>query len=87
MIEFRNVQAGRPGVTLFRDFNWRIEAGENWVLRGGNGSGKTLLLELLSGKMHPSGGGRESDIGNPFSVRRNVRKPVVILVERELFGR
>lgn len=56
MIEFRNVQAGRPGIALIKGFNWRIEAGESWLIQGPNGSGKTLLLELLAGKIHPTEG-------------------------------
>jgi len=56
MIEFRNVQAGRPGITLIKGFNWRIAPGENWMIQGPNGSGKTLLLELLAGKNHPTAG-------------------------------
>lgn len=56
MIEFRKVNAGRPGNPLIKDLDWRIEQGENWLVQGSNGSGKTLLLELLAGKMHPSAG-------------------------------
>ena len=50
------MQAGRPGAPLIRNLNWRIEEGENWVIQGPNGSGKTMLLELLAGKIHPTDG-------------------------------
>ncbi|MEJ1237495.1 ATP-binding cassette domain-containing protein [Chryseolinea sp. T2] len=56
MIEFQNVQAGRHSIALMKGFSWRIEEGENWVIQGPNGSGKTLLLELLAGKTHPTEG-------------------------------
>ena len=39
-----------PGrVTILRDLNWRIRAGEHWVILGANGSGKTSLLSALTG--------------------------------------
>jgi molybdate transport system ATP-binding protein len=76
MIEFRNVQAGRPGTTLIKAFNWRMEAGENWLIQGPNGSGKTLLLELLAGKIHPTDGVLHIDFinGDSWDERHAQRK-------------
>ena len=56
MIEIKNVDVIRAGKKLFENFSWRIEPGENWVIQGTNGSGKTLLLEVLSGMTHVSHG-------------------------------
>ena len=56
MIDLHSVSAGYPGIKLLKNFNWHIEAGENWLIQGPNGSGKTLLLELLAGKIHPTDG-------------------------------
>lgn len=64
MIDFRQVSAGRAGITLFKDFSWRIEPGEHWLIQGGNGSGKTLLLELLAGNLHPTAGTLDIDFIN-----------------------
>jgi molybdate transport system ATP-binding protein len=76
MIEFRNVQAGRPGITLIKAFNWRIEASENWLIQGTNGSGKTLLLELIAGKIHPTNGTLHIDFinGDSWDERHAQRK-------------
>jgi len=38
--------------TIFEKLDWRIEAGEHWQLFGPNGSGKTCLLNLITGD-HP----------------------------------
>ncbi|HEX8040892.1 MAG TPA: ATP-binding cassette domain-containing protein, partial [Chryseosolibacter sp.] len=46
----------RAGRKLFQDFSLRILPGENWVITGDNGSGKTLLLHLIAGTVHPSSG-------------------------------
>ena len=52
MIEIRNVDVVKGGKLLLKNFSWQIRTGENWVIGGKNGSGKTLLLELLSGMLH-----------------------------------
>lgn len=38
--------------TVFEQLDWRIEPGEHWQLTGPNGSGKTCLLNLITGD-HP----------------------------------
>ncbi|MGA9573142.1 MAG: ATP-binding cassette domain-containing protein, partial [Lysobacterales bacterium] len=37
---------------VFEHLDWRIEAGQHWQLTGPNGSGKTSLLNLITGD-HP----------------------------------
>jgi molybdate transport system ATP-binding protein len=37
--------------TVFQDTNLEIYPGENWVVAGANGSGKTTFLELLEGRL------------------------------------
>jgi molybdate transport system ATP-binding protein len=79
MIDFLNVSAGRPGIPLLKDFNWRIEAGENWLIKGPNGSGKTLLLELLAGKTQPTNGELHIDFidGSSWDERYAQRKRLI----------
>lgn len=36
--------------------DWRVHDGEMWLLDGGVGSGKTTLIKLLSGLIHPAAG-------------------------------
>lgn len=56
MIEIKNVDTLKSGQKLYKNFSWRIDNADNWIITGRNGSGKTLLLEMLSGKVHiPSG--------------------------------
>lgn len=49
MIRMQNATLVKSGITLFKDFNWTINAGEHWVITGDNGAGKTVLLEALAG--------------------------------------
>jgi len=39
-------------------FDWTLEPGTHWCLRGANGSGKSTLIALLYGDLWPAHGGR-----------------------------
>ena len=41
---------------ILNGINWHIEDGDCWVLFGRNGSGKTKLLEIITGYLYPSQG-------------------------------
>ena len=62
MIEVNNVTISQSGKKLFQNFNWKINGDESWIIKGANGSGKTSLLELLAGVIHPV----EGDINYSF---------------------
>ena len=53
MINIQNVDVVKSGKKLFESFDWTIQSNEHWVIGGSNGSGKTVLLELLAGVIHP----------------------------------
>lgn len=44
------------GATVLRGVDWQVDAGQRWVVLGPNGSGKTSLLRLASGYLHPTAG-------------------------------
>jgi iron complex transport system ATP-binding protein len=48
------VKSGR--VTILRKISWEVLPGQNWVILGANGSGKTCLLSTLTGYLTPSDG-------------------------------
>ena len=56
MIELKNISLSRGSRKLFEDFSFTIRRGEHWLIQGDNGSGKTLLLQLLAGAIHPQEG-------------------------------
>ncbi len=41
---------------IFQEFNWHVEVGDAWSVIGASGCGKTTLLYLLGGLLHPSTG-------------------------------
>jgi len=55
---------------VLRDFDWRIDPGQQWLVTGANGSGKSTLLRLLHGQLRPAKGGaiRWPALGLPRSV-------------------
>jgi len=55
LIEVRNLRVERERVIL-DNVNWCVNAGENWVILGANGSGKTSLLAVLTGWLAESFG-------------------------------
>ncbi|MEK6553729.1 MAG: ATP-binding cassette domain-containing protein [Bdellovibrionota bacterium] len=56
MIELRNVSLTFDREEILRDVNLRVESGERLVIIGPSGQGKSMLLKLMSGIIHPTRG-------------------------------
>lgn len=56
MIRLQNITISRGGVKLFEQFNLDIGDRQHYVIQGSNGSGKTMLLQLIAGKITPTSG-------------------------------
>lgn len=56
VLELENVSLVRDGNWILQDINWKINRGENWVIFGLNGSGKTAILNLLNAYYFPTKG-------------------------------
>ncbi|MDR7236363.1 ABC transporter ATP-binding protein [Neobacillus drentensis] len=56
VLQLENVSLLRDGNWILQDVNWKINSGENWVLFGLNGSGKTAILNLLNAYFFPTKG-------------------------------
>ncbi|MFI5357514.1 MAG: ABC transporter ATP-binding protein [Opitutales bacterium] len=46
----------RDHTVILDRVDWRVQRGENWVILGANGSGKTSLLRALTGYLAPTSG-------------------------------
>lgn len=55
IFEVEKLRVEREAVIL-HEVNWRVEAGQHWVILGANGSGKTSLLSTVTGYLMPSDG-------------------------------
>lgn len=71
VVSLTGVAAGYSGRTVWRDLDLEIAAGEFVAVLGGNGTGKTTLLKLLLGTLHPVAGDVRV-LGEP--VRRGDRR-------------
>ncbi|MGI6579151.1 MAG: ABC transporter ATP-binding protein [Saccharofermentanales bacterium] len=56
---------------LFNNFSWQVKRGDEWVILGENGCGKTTLLKLLIGFEKPSKG-RISSLFNKREKRKKI---------------
>ena len=52
LVRMRNARVAYGDKVIFEELNWTIEPGEHWQVTGPNGSGKTCLLNLITGD-HP----------------------------------
>ncbi|MBR1912384.1 MAG: ATP-binding cassette domain-containing protein [Treponema sp.] len=49
LIRFEKVNVGWGDHRVLVDLDWEVKKGVHWLLRGPNGSGKTTILELITG--------------------------------------
>jgi iron complex transport system ATP-binding protein len=55
-IALHDITLQREGVPVLRGIDWRVQAGERWVILGPNGSGKTTLLQVAGARLWPTAG-------------------------------
>ncbi len=55
-LRFDHVDLDRVATPVLRQVDLVVGAGERWVVLGPNGSGKTTILQLASGYLHPTRG-------------------------------
>ena len=70
LVEIENGNIWLGSRRVLRDFDWRIDPGQQWLVTGANGSGKSTLLRLLHAQLRPAKGGaiHWPALGNPRSV-------------------
>lgn len=59
MLKVRNINAGYGDVQILWDVSFEVEEGELLALVGGNGAGKTTVLNTISGLLRPRSGSIE----------------------------
>ncbi|MCG1010877.1 ABC transporter ATP-binding protein [Salinicoccus sp. ID82-1] len=56
IIKLENILWKRDGEEILKDISWEVNRGENWAILGLNGSGKTSLLNIITGYNYPTAG-------------------------------
>ena len=56
VIEFEKVSKSYDGLTLIKDFTYIVLRGERLGIIGPNGTGKTTLLDMVTGRVQPDSG-------------------------------
>ncbi|GAB3059710.1 ABC transporter ATP-binding protein [Salinicoccus sesuvii] len=65
IISLDNVLWKRDGEEILKGINWEVNSGEHWAILGLNGSGKTSLLNIVTGYNYPTSG-KVSVLGTEF---------------------
>jgi iron complex transport system ATP-binding protein len=55
-LRFSGVEVTRGDVQVLRGIDWVVGGRDRWAVLGPNGSGKTTMLQLASGYLHPTHG-------------------------------
>jgi len=56
VLEMCGVHRSIDGTEILAGIDWRVEAGDRWIVLGNNGCGKTTLIRIASMWLHPSAG-------------------------------
>ncbi|QKY70109.1 ABC transporter ATP-binding protein [Lentibacillus sp. CBA3610] len=56
VIELQEVSWRRQQANILSDINWHVEKNQHWAILGLNGSGKTSLLNIITGYSWPTNG-------------------------------
>jgi iron complex transport system ATP-binding protein len=56
VLDQQGVTIRRGTTTILDGLTWTVREGERWVVLGRNGAGKTTMLQVASGRMHPTAG-------------------------------
>jgi ABC-type molybdenum transport system ATPase subunit/photorepair protein PhrA len=70
LIELNRADVWLAGRRVLHDVSWRLMPGEQWLVTGANGSGKSSFLRLLYGALRPALGGEVAwpAFGNPRDI-------------------
>src|SRR5215468_11991309 len=92
----RGLKCVRGGREVFSGLDFQSVAGEALAVTGPNGSGKTSLLRLIAGLLHPAGGsvelaGGDAELTLPeqahYLGHRDALKPALSVLENLSFWR
>lgn len=56
VLKLNNVSLIKDKKVILKNLVWEVKKGEHWIVLGGNGAGKTMLLKMLAGYIWPSKG-------------------------------
>ncbi|GAA4286341.1 ABC transporter ATP-binding protein [Georgenia daeguensis] len=56
VLELNDVSVRRGSRMILDGVDWSVNEGERWVVLGPNGAGKTTVIQLVSGRLHPTSG-------------------------------
>jgi len=87
VLDLQSVTIRRGTTTILDQVTWTVGEGERWVVLGRNGAGKTTMLQVASGRMHPTSGtadllGERLGRVDVFELRPRIGLASAVLAER-----
>jgi len=65
IVKMENLTVSFSGTEIISDFSWNVKKGENWVITGANGTGKSTILRLIYGDLTQGYGRKLILFGKP----------------------
>lgn len=92
-LKVNNATFSHAQKNFFSDFNWTVNRGENWIITGPIGAGKTSLVQALAGKYflkkgnlsYPYLAAQHPEIISPFALKRKCIKVVSFKDDSRVF--
>ncbi|WP_158826317.1 ATP-binding cassette domain-containing protein [Mucilaginibacter lacusdianchii] len=81
LLSIQKAVVKQSGKTILDNLSFTVQQGENWVLAGASGSGKTALLSVIAGRLPLNGG----SIQRNFSIAHSQAKPIALVDTKHHF--
>ncbi|WP_028297031.1 ATP-binding cassette domain-containing protein [Olivibacter sitiensis] len=66
LLSLEAVSVQNQGKTILDHIHFTLQEGQQWVLVGASGAGKSALLSLIAGKLRPSSGSYKAPFAQPY---------------------
>jgi molybdate transport system ATP-binding protein len=85
VLKIENITINNQQHNLLKNLSLTVNSGEHWLIVGAGGSGKTVLLNTIAGKLRPMAGTIEMDLPESKTSGLSNWQPVSLVTSRHQF--